>query len=763
MTLHVPYQNDENIAEQIVLNGHVQGVGFRPFVYRLAMTHQLHGWIKNEVGRVVIHVQGTAEAINEFKHTLINDAPPLSKPYLLQANSVELIPQQGFAIQTSEQNSEINIYLPPDYFLCPDCLHELFDKDNRRYRYPFINCTQCGPRYTLIKRLPYDRAHTTMAEFALCPACREEYNNPLDRRFHAEPIACPDCGPQLQFYSAASGLLNNTEQALQQCVDALRSGAIVAVKGIGGYHLMCDARNDESVQRLRQHKPRPHKPLAVMFPISPYHNLADVHAMVKLTHSSARLLLDPMRPIVLMPKQQDCELSAHIAPGLDEIGVLLPYSPLHFLLLRDFAGPLVATSANISGEPVMTNNQQVEQRLAHVVDAFLHHNRPIERPADDSVYRVIYNRPRPIRLGRGVAPLELTLPVKLDTPTLALGGHMKNSIALAWEDRVVISPHIGDLDTPRSLEVFQQVCLDLQQLYQVQAEQLVCDAHPAYASHRWAKQDGRPVFDVFHHHAHASAVAAENPDETSWLMFTWDGTGFGEDGTLWGGESFYGQPGRWQRVASQRPFYLPGGEKAGREPWRAALALCWEAQVDWPAQPANTDLLLRAWQQKLNSPQSTAIGRLFDAAASLTDVCHVASFEGQAPMQLEATAMQATCVTAVDLPLKQDRQRLLRSDWSPLLTMLLDKQRTAADRAACFHYSLARNILMQCNHFRGLNGDFAVGLGGGVFQNRLLSEITFDLLVEAGFRVYLPQQVPCNDGGLCLGQIMEAACRMNQQ
>ena len=749
----------EQITRLFILTGHVQGVGFRPFVYRLAKSLQIAGWVKNEVGQVRILTQGPAEVLDSFEQALIEEAPAISKPHIEQVLEADTDPIENFSILESHQDSEASIHLPPDYYLCPDCLSELFDQDNRRYRYPFINCTQCGPRYTLIKRLPYDREHTTMAEFTLCPECRQEYTDPMDRRFHAEPIACPVCGPQLQFYSEPSGLIQNNEQALTHCITALKKGEIVAVKGIGGYHLMCDARNDASIKHLRHTKPRPHKPLAVMFPLSHHHNLVDVDRMVRLTSTSTTMLIDPMRPIVLIKKRDNSELSEYIAPGLNDIGVFLPYSPLHALLLHEFNGPLVATSANISGEPVMTNNQQVEQRLNKVADAFLHHNRPIERPADDTVYRVIAGQPRPLRLGRGIAPLELKLPVKIDSPTLAVGGHMKNSIALAWDDRIVISPHIGDLDAPRSLEVFQQVCANLQQLYQVQAKQLICDAHPGYASTRWAKQDERPSIEVFHHHAHASAIAGEYPDEDNWLIFTWDGTGYGEDGTIWGSETFYGRPASWQRIASLRPFNLPGGDKAGREPWRAALALCWEAQKIWPDQPNNTELLYKAWQQKLNSPQSSAMGRLFDAAAALTGICNTASFEGQAPMYLETRAAQTANVDPINLGFDQDEVGIWRSDWADLLAMLLDNKLPAADRAACFHISLAAQLVQQCIQFREQFGDFAVGLTGGVFQNKLLSEQVIDMLTLEGFRVYLPERIPCNDGGLCYGQVVEVACK----
>jgi hydrogenase maturation protein HypF len=465
---------------------------------------------------------------------------------------------QGFSILDSTASNESDIHLPPDGFVCADCLAELNDPANRRHRYPFINCTQCGPRYTLITALPYDRPNTAMRDFALCPDCRQEYGNPLDRRFHAEPIACPACGPHLQFVSGNKAA-DGDEAALAAAVAALQSGQTVAVKGVGGYHLMCDAANDDAVASLRARKSRPSKPLAVMF-----RNPDAMRRAVHMTPERADFVASAQRPIVLLPKRAESGLSNLIAPGLAEIGCLLPYSPLHDLLLADFGGPLVATSGNLSGEPVLTDNHEAQTRLAHLADAFLHHDRPILRPADDPVYRPIAGTPRPLRLGRGNAPLELGLPAPLPEPVLALGSHMKNTLCLAWGSRAVISPHIGELGTARSQDTLAQVASDLQGLYQVQATRLIVDRHPGYGTRRYARAGGLPVFEVWHHHAHASALAWEFPDVADWIVFAWDGVGLGEDSTLWGGEAFTGAPGRWQRAASMRTFRLPGGDKAGR-------------------------------------------------------------------------------------------------------------------------------------------------------------------------------------------------------
>jgi hydrogenase maturation protein HypF len=734
-------------ARHYVLTGHVQGVGFRPFVYRLARETGINGWIENQMGQVMIHAEGSMENLQAFEHGLIGQAPPHSDPLLSETHDAECKHYDNFSIRSSNAAAPPAIRIIADLPACDSCLQELADTGDRRFHYPFINCTSCGPRYTLIRHLPYDRANTTMAEFALCPDCRREYEEPLDRRFHAEPIACPVCGPQLS-YRDEHHEINDTGQALAACVQALRLGKIVAVKGVGGYHLMCDACSDEAVKTLRQRKPRPDKPLAVMLVDTQLEEHVETQAMHR------QLLLGPVHPITLLTKKPASTLSVFIAPGLHEIGVMLPYSPLHHLLLQSFGGPLVATSANISGEPVLTDNDEVERRIGQVTDACLHHNRPIQRPADDPVYRVIQNKPRPLRLGRGNAPLELTLPFHLDSSLLAVGGHMKNTVALAWDDRIVISPHIGDLDSLRGQQVFAQVIDDLQELYQVKAQHLICDAHPGYSSSRWAQDSGLPVHSVYHHHAHAACLAGEFPEEDRWLVFTWDGVGLGTDQSLWGGEALLGNPAHWQHVASMRPFYLPGGERAGREPWRSAAALCWESGLEWQAPVPDAELVYQAWQNKLNSPQSSSVGRLFDAAAALTGLASHASFEGQGPMLLEAVAIQGQG-GAIDLPLEKDVTSVWRTDWSPLLPLLANSELSVADRARCFHESLANALLQQAMQLRRTSGTFAVGLSGGVFQNRLLAERVFTLLEDNDFRCYLPEQLPVNDGGLCYGQVIE--------
>ncbi len=657
-----------------------------------------------------------------------------------------------------------DVHIPPDSFLCDDCRREMRTPEDRRYRYPFINCTQCGPRYTLITAMPYDRPNTTMAGFELCPRCRAEYRDPRDRRFHAQPLACPECGPQLSFVALhqPGEVSARGDAALQACVDSLRRGETVAVKGIGGYHLVCDALDPAAIARLRAAKHRPHKPLALMFPWQGEDGLQRVREDLELDAVTATALCDVSRPIVLIPRRVDSSLPEIIAPGLHEIGAMLPYSPLHHLLLESFGSPLVATSGNVSGEPVLTGNADAEARLGKVAQAFLHHNRTIARPADDSVLRVIAGKPRLLRAGRGVAPLEFDLPFSLPQPLLAVGGHMKNAIALGWNDRAVLSPHIGDLDAPRSLEIFAQVIADLQKLYGVEARAIACDIHPGYASSRWAAKQGLSLYRVQHHCAHAAALAFEQGQDKTWLTFTWDGVGLGEDGTLWGGEALHGKPGVWQRVSSFKPFRLPGGERAGREPWRSAAALCWESGLDWRSGERDAVLLKSAWQHGLNAPVSAAAGRLFDAASSLLGLVDTASFEGQGPMLLEAVAADDAGLgeaAAIDLPLHENDEGLLLADWTPLLHALRRNEVPVAQRAMQFHLSLAHSIVAQTQYIHQRMPFDAVGLTGGVFQNKLLAELAIQELGAAGFEVHLQQHTPCNDGGLALGQLIEAGCR----
>lgn len=766
--MHTPAEG--SAARQIVVTGRVQGVGFRPFVYVTAHDLGIQGTVLNGSGKVFIHAEGSPALLDRLEHALVNLAPPLARPELAHSEPAEFEGMKDFSILASDTSSnttsEAEIHVPPDLYTCDDCVGEMTTPHERRYAYPFINCTQCGPRYTIITAMPYDRPNTSMKDFPLCDECRAEYESPTDRRFHAQPLACPKCGPGLEYVcrSPLAGQWANElrpQEPLLSVIEDLRQGLIIAIKGVGGYHLMCDAANDEAVRTLRERKQRPHKPLAVMFPISGDDGLDSVRDSLEVGEVEARAIADPSRPIVLVRKKASCKLSKLLAPGLNELGAFLPYSPLHHLLLQAFNAPLLATSGNISGEPVITDEEEAENRLGRIADAFLHHNRPIVRPADDPVIRPMAGKARMIRLGRGVAPLERLLPDSLGEPTLAVGGHMKVTVALAWENRVVVSPHIGDLDSPRSIKIFQRVIDDLQNLYDIRATQIICDLHPGYASSHWAqdycKQKGLALHAVQHHSAHASALAGEHPDVKRWLVFTWDGVGYGSDGSLWGGEALAGSPGAWNRVASFRPFNLAGGDKAGREPWRSAAALMWAEDQEWMPAVKGTELARLAWEKNINVFETSAVGRLFDAAAALVIGRDISSFEGQGPMELEQLTRGEAVLKPMHLPLISDGAGILRTDWAPLLTILGDSSIDPAHRADFFHESMASALLEQALAVRKQYAFDAVGLSGGVFQNRRLCELVVRKLKARDIEIHLHETVPANDGGLSFGQIVEVA------
>jgi len=756
---HRPAAEVPVAARRLTVGGRVQAVGYRPFVYRLAHRLGVNGWVYNATGQVEIAAEAAAEVLDRFARDLVTAAPPLARPRLLADEAASVEGFDAFQIRESQGGGKARIHVPPDQFACDECLAEMRDPGERRYRYPFINCTQCGPRYTIIRAMPYDRPNTTLAGFPLCADCEAEFTNPLDRRFHAQPLACAGCGPHLT-YTSADRVVEGNEAALARCVEDVRRGAIVAVRGIGGYHLVCDATDELAVARLRKRKRRPSKPFAVMVPAAGDDGLDRVRELARPDELQAASLADPGRPIVLVPGRADSVLAEGVAPGLDEVGLMLPYSPLHYLLLEALDRPIVATSGNVSGEPVITDAAEAHRRLADVADAYLDHDRPIQRPADDPVMREVAGAVRPIRIGRGNAPLELSLPVRLESPLLAVGAFLKNTVALAWDDRVVISPHIGELGSRRSRRMFAQVSADLQSLYGVEARQLACDAHPGFPNSRWARDSGLPVTGIFHHHAHASALAGEFGIDEPMLVFTWDGVGYGEDDGLWGGEALVGRPGAWQRKASFKPFRLPGGDRVVHEPWRTALSLTWASDIHWPGAPVSDVMLRRAWVLGINSPYTSAVGRLFDAAAVLLGLVHNASYEGEGPMRLEAACGGAE-VEAMELPLEEDLMGVWRTDWTPLIRRLAENGSPLPRLAALFHGSMALALARQAERLRTEHGVTTVGLAGGVFQNRRLAASAGRRLRESGFRVLLPETLPANDAAISYGQVIELAARQS--
>jgi hydrogenase maturation protein HypF len=751
-----------------VIRGAVQGVGFRPFVYRLAGELELTGWVSNSSQGVFLEVEGTPAALESFLHRLKHEHPPRA---FIQSFEYSFLDPEGFSdfvIRPSDPSGEKSALILPDIALCDDCLKELFDPSNRRYRYPFINCTNCGPRYSIITALPYDRPHTTMSNFVMCADCQAEFDSPADRRFHAQPNACPVCGPRIALWDTAGQTLGTNEEALALTVAALREGRIVAVKGIGGFHLMLAAADEGAVKRLRARKHREEKPFALMFP-----TLESVQSVCTVSEHEARALVAPEAPIVLLRRLVGLNnaIVAHaVAPRNPNLGVMLPSTPLHHLLLHDLGVPVVATSGNISDEPICIDEDEALRRLAGIADLFLVHNRPIARHIDDSIVRVNEGRLTVLRRARGFAPLPLR--IQLSMPELlAVGAHMKSTIAFSRGQDVVLSQHLGDLETAEAYRAFRDEALRLQSLCDVHPVGVVSDSHPDYLSSTYARSRHEKQIRIQHHIAHVAACMAENAIAPPFLGVAWDGTGLGDDGTIWGGEFFAVRDGSFERVAHMRTFQLPGGDAAAREPRRSAAGVLFEIggseSANWKDIPpllAFTEHERAAVYQMLvrgfNTATTSSAGRLFDAVSALLDIRQRNSFEGQAAMELEWSA-EATGTSTYPVVLHlSGGQRNTRGrhilDWEPMIREILADRiagLTVGQVAAKFHRTLAAMIV----RVAGEIGLERVALTGGCFQNIMLTQLSIEALTAAGFRPYVHQRVPPNDGGIALGQIAAAA------
>jgi len=748
------------------VRGIVQGVGFRPFVHRTASQLGLRGWVRNDSQGVLIRAIGAEDRVKSLVRTLGESPPPASHVLSVsQEPSEPAAPATAdeFLIIASENTGQIEAAVPPDLALCGDCRGELLDTSNRRHLYPFINCTQCGPRYSIIERLPYDRPHTTMRAFRLCPSCQSEYDSPADRRFHAQPNACPTCGPAVVLASADGAELAPAATAISQAAERLRRGEVVAVKGVGGYHLFVDATNEAAVAELRRRKHRDEKPFAVMF-----RNLAAVERFAEVSDEATKALVSPAAPIVLLPRHPHTPLASSIAPGNPWLGAVLAYSPLHVLLLQTLDRPVVATSANLSEEPLCTDPAEAHQRLARMADAFLDHNRPIAHPVDDSVLRIASGGPVLLRRARGFAPIPLQLPSRLEGHWLCVGAQMKNTVAVASGDRLVLSPHIGDLGGASTLEVFRQTVEMLGALHGATFSGVVRDKHPDYASTRYAETLGLPSIAVQHHLAHVLACLLENQHPANGVLgVAWDGTGYGEDGTIWGSEFLLLRDNRAHRFARLRPFRLAGGDAAIRDPRRGALALLHEANDHRFMAIAHelgfsTDdgLVLRIMLTRgLNSPVTSSAGRLFDAVGALLHLGRHNHFEGQTPLAVEAAASSAGSTGPVlplsIRPLSAGSGATQELDWRPLLEALLDQRKRGAPDAvlaAGFHRALAQAIT-DVARTADVN---TVALTGGCFQNTLLLDLTTRELRDAGFTVLTHRALPPNDGNIAAGQALGA-------
>lgn len=745
------------------VSGAVQGVGFRPFVYRLAAEEGLAGFVRNTGRGVTLEAEGPTEALERFLARLRREAPPPSRIEGWTQKRVEPSGQQGFAIRASDADGVPSAYILPDLALCGECRAELLDPANRRYRYPFTTCTHCGPRYSIIEAVPYDRARTAMRHFAMCPACRAEYDDPASRRFHAETNACPDCGPQLALCDAGGAVLARQEEALEQAAMALRDGRIVALKGLGGFQLLADARNEEAVARLRQRKHRPAKPFAVMAG-----SIAEASALAHVSAPEREALTSSPAPIVLLRAQQDrvVPLVPGVAPDNPCIGLMLPATPLHALLMEALGFPVVATSGNRSGEPMAADDGEAFARLSGIADMFLTHDRPIVNPADDSVVRLIAGQVTALRCARGLAPLVLADP-KQAGPVLALGGHMKDAVAVGRSGQIVLGPHIGDLAHVEARTAFTRSVAAMRGLYGLEAAPVACDAHPDYHTTQAAQTMGMPVCPVPHHLAHILSAMVENGLEGPVLGVAWDGTGFGGDGTVWGGEFLAVHGTAWRREAHLLPFPLPGGETAVREPRRTVLGALYAIHGEdlWnidglPAIAAfsaeERTMLRQMLERGLNAPLTSSAGRLFDAVAAILNLCQRSSFDGEAAMAVEFAAERALEVHAMPSPVVVLGGNASRLDWRPMLAALTDAVRAGVavgDLAAGFHHWLAEAIVAMARQ----TGIAQVVLSGGCFQNALLTGLAMTRLQDAGFRVYRHRHVPPNDGGLAVGQAAYAA------
>lgn len=759
-------------GRRISVKGIVQGVGFRPFVYTQATNLNLTGWIRNISSGVEMEINGSANGVASFLHALQFSLPPLARIDRLTVQECQPNHYTQFEILPSQSQPGDYIPVSPDMSICKDCAAELFDPTNRRYRYPFINCTNCGPRFTIIQDIPYDRPKTTMSGFPMCPDCHAEYANPLDRRFHAQPVACPVCGPLIWFEDQQHNRLSNQEEALQTARDWIRAGKIIAIKGLGGFHLACDAANDAAVRELRARKKRSQKPFALMA-----FNLETIQKFACVQNEEASLLASPQKPVVLLQKQPGALLSSEIAPGQNTLGFMLPYTPLHLLLLEpksSFPEVLVMTSGNLSEEPIAHTDEDAHRRLNHLADGFLLHNREIHTRVDDSVLRVNQGAVYPIRRARGYSPDPIILNQSLPE-ILAAGAELKNTFCLTRDQYAFLSHHIGDMENYETLQAFQSSVEHYQTLFRIQPKMIAADLHPNYLATRYAQEragrEGIPLIFVQHHHAHLAACLADNqqPAEKTAIGVIFDGTGYGTDGTIWGGEFLVGGIRSFTRPYHLAYTPLPGGDLSVRKPARMALAYLWQAGIEWmPELPAcqalcyeERPLLRSQLEHHINTPQTSSMGRLFDAVSALIGVQQIASYEGQAAIELEALASQDQPGREYSFSIENDQINpapLLRdiiTDWSNGVSLPVISAR--------FHHSVASMSVEVCQRLRKSTGCNSVVLSGGVWQNILLLKLTTTGLNKTGFEVFTHRQVPTNDGGIALGQAVIAAANYNSE
>ncbi len=753
--------------KRIEIEGIVQGVGFRPFVYQIARLHGVRGWVCNDSRGVMIEAEGASLSLDSFLSDLRDKIPPLAEITRFDVTDCPLQGDKQFVIRGSVEAAGKTARITPDTHVCEACLGELFDPADRRYRYPFINCTHCGPRFSIVTGIPYDRDKSTMVDFAMCDACREEYEDPSSRRFHAQPNACPDCGPQVRLLSAQGQPLLEIDDPVAATAELLRQGRIVAIKGLGGFHLAVDAGHSEAVAELRRRKARDEKPFALMV-----RDLEAARALVRIDAAEQSLLTSTARPIVLLDQVPDHGLSPLVAPNNRSFGVMLPYTPLHHLLLEKFSA-LVMTSANISDEPIVYCNDEAPRRLCGIADAYLVHDRRIHTRTDDSIARVLADRPMMLRRSRGYVPRAVSLPYP-QPAVLALGAELKNTLCLTQGDRAFLSQHIGDLKNQEVYSALEQSAAHLEEILATRPEVLAHDLHPDYLSTHYAQaRDNLPRVEVQHHHAHLASCLADNGVDAPAIGVIFDGIGLGLDGTIWGGEFLVGDFENFRRAGHLACLPMPGGDAATREPRRMALSALLHAYGEDIPQLSHDDgftdqerrLLQQMVARKLNSPLTSSCGRLFDAVAALAGVRQVVSYEGQGALELEQAIEKGDEPAAYRFEIRYDGD-LLICDPAPLIRQVVEDVRAGHGPAWIsirFHNALAQVIAEVCRFIRLQTGLERVVLSGGVFQNRILTEKTYRMLGDEGFDVLLHRQVPPNDGGLALGQAVIAGRRFGKK
>ncbi len=757
------------VRRHIHVDGVVQGVGFRPFIYGLAIRYHLTGWVLNSSSGVDIEIQGSADAVDAFQKAITTEAPPLSHIDHLSAKDLPLGQDTSFNIRLSTSDSGMSL-ISPDVATCPDCLAEIFDPSDRRYRYPFTNCTNCGPRYTIIQSMPYDRPATTMRQFQMCPDCQAEYDDPLDRRFHAQPNACPVCGPQVELVTGEDVLpITDFKDDLAHAAELLRAGYIVVIKGLGGFHLACDATNADAVARLRDRKQRPDKPFAVMVT-----NLEMATSHCFINTSEAHLMTETSAPVMLLYRKHDSNIAQNVAPNNPMIGVLLPYTPLHHILLHDVDRPLVMTSGNLSDLPVIKDNAEALEKLGQIADAFLLHNRPIHMRCDDAVWWVdrfadtddpVY---QPLRRSRGDAPYPVRLAWKSEKQILATGAEMKNTLCLIRGADAFLSQHIGEVNSLESLAYFRETLDHMSQVFKVEPQVIAHDLHPGYLTTRLARdlaaERDLPRIAVQHHHAHIAACLAENDREGPVIGVALDGTGYGPDGAIWGGEVLIADVQGYERAAYLEYLPLPGGDAAIRRPYRIAWGYLLATQGHIPDLPTldafpaqEREIVARQVERNLNAPLTSSCGRLFDAVSAITGICPVTTFEAQAAIAFELAAREVDLSSVDAYPFTIDDQGVIRlGDLLNAVVTDVRNDRPKSQIAAAFHVSIAEMVTQAARRIREQTGLETAALSGGVFQNRLLLRLTRERLRESGFEVLTHRQVPANDGGLSLGQAVVA-------